>query len=126
MAEWGRLFEHALAGRERTSDAMIWRFTARAGVEAWVRDLADREAACCPFLTYTVTAHDGVVDLRIAADDVPMAQEILDEFHQLPDHIGDGLPGHLQRLGEAGLDIQTSDDGNVMTATPAARSADAD
>lgn len=41
---------------------------------------------------------------------------ILDEFHQLPDHIIDGLPGLLQRLDQAGLDIHTSDDGKTMTA----------
>jgi hypothetical protein len=121
MAEYGRLFEHALAGRERTTDAVIWRFTARAGVEAWVRDLADREAACCPFLTYTVTAQDGAVTLQIAAGEDPTTQAILDEIHQLPEHIGDGLPGLLQRLDQIGLDIQASDDGKVMTASPAVR-----
>jgi hypothetical protein len=120
MAEYGRLFEHALAGRDRTTDTVIWRFTARAGVESWVRDLADREAACCPFFTYTVTTHDGEVTYRIAADDDPIAQGILDEFHQLPDHIGDGLPSLLQRLHTAGIDVQASDDG-TMTANPAAR-----
>lgn len=116
MAEYARLFEHALTGRERTTNASIWRFTARAGVEAWVRDLADREAACCPFLTYAVTAHNGEVTYQIAGDNDPMIQAILDEFHQLPDHIANGLPGLLQRLDQAGLDIHTSDDGKTMTA----------
>jgi hypothetical protein len=115
MAEYARLFEHALTDSERTSDAAVWRFTARPGVEAWVRDLADREAACCPFLTYTVTADDAEVTYRIAGDDDPMIAAILDEFHQLPDHITDGLPGLLQRLDKAGLNIETSDDGKTMT-----------
>ncbi len=119
MSEWGRLFEHALAGRERTADAVIWRFTARAGVEEWVRDLSDREAACCPFMTYTVTAHDGEVSFHVAAPNVPTAQAILDEFHRLPEHIGTGLPSLLQRLHDAGLDvhIRTSDEGNITTAS---------
>jgi len=98
MAEYARLFEHALAGRQRTVDAVIWRFTARAGVEAWVRDLSAREAACCPFLTYTVTAHDSEVTWQMAGDQDPMVQAILDQFHQLPENVGDGLAGLLQRL----------------------------
>lgn len=117
MAEYGRLFEHALTGRERTNDAAILRFTARAGVEAWVRDLADREAACCPFLNYTVTEHDGEVSYKIAGADDPIVQGILDEFYQLPEHIGEGFPGLLQRLHDTGLDIQTNDDGTVRSAT---------
>ena len=115
MAEYARLFEHALTRSERTSDAVIWRFIARAGVHAWVRDLADREADCCPFLAYTVTEHDGEVSYQIAGDNDPMIQTILDEIHQLPVHIGAGLPGLLQRLDTAGLTIETSDDGKTMT-----------
>ena len=118
MAEYGRLFDHALAGRERTTDAVIWRFTARAGVEAWVRDLADREAACCPFLTYSVTEHDGQVVYRIAGDDDPMTQAALDEIHRVPDHMAEGFPGMLDRLHQAGFDIATSDDGTITTASP--------
>lgn len=116
IAEYARLFEHALTGRERTTDAVIWRFTERAGVEAWVRDLSDREAACCPFLTYTVTAADGEVAYQIAAGDEPMMQAILDELHQLPDRIGDGLPGLLNQLNSIGLDVRANDDGMIMSA----------
>lgn len=117
MDEYARLFEHALTGRERTTRSTVWRFTARAGVADWVRDLAAREAACCPFLTYTVTEHDGVVIYEIAGDDEPTIHSILNEIHQLPDHIAGGLPGLLDRLGTAGLNIETSDDGRTMTAT---------
>jgi hypothetical protein len=117
MAEYGRLFEHALAGRERTTDAVIWRFTARAGVEAWVRDLADREAACCPFFVYTVSEQDGQVTYQIAGDDDPIVHGILDEFHHLPERLADGLPGLLQRLHDHGLEVRARDDGSAMTAT---------
>jgi hypothetical protein len=116
MAEYGRLFEHALIDSERSGDAVIWRFTAHAGVEAWVRDLADREAACCPFLTYTVTAHDGQVTYQIAGDHDPMVQAILDEIHDLPGRISDGLPGLLHQLKDIGLDVQANDDGITVTA----------
>ena len=115
MAEYGRLFEHALTGRERTADAVVWRFAHRAGVEAWVRDLADREAACCPFLDYTVTADDDHVTYRIAGRDDPTIQTILDEIHELPDHIATGLPGLLRRLETSGLAVRASDDGTTMT-----------
>lgn len=109
MAEYARLFEHALVGSERTADALSWRFTARAGVEAWVRDLADREAACCPFFTYSVTATDGEVVFTIAADPDPMLQGILAEMHDLPERIGDGLPRLLARLNQRGLDVRAAD-----------------
>ena len=111
MDEYARLFEHALTGRERTTRSTVWRFTARAGDADWVRDLAAREAACCPFPTYTVVIYE------IAGDDEPTIHSILNEIHQLPDHIAGGLPGLLDRLGTAGLNIETSDDGRTMTAT---------
>lgn len=116
MAEYARLFEHALTGRERTTRSTVWRFTAHAGAADWVRDLAAREAACCPFLTYTVTERDGEVAYEIAGDDDPTIHSILDEIHQLPGHVTSGLPGLLERLGHTGLHIATSDDGRTMTA----------
>ena len=50
LAEYRRLFEHALIGRESTETATTFRFAARPGVREWVCDLAKREAACCSFL----------------------------------------------------------------------------
>jgi hypothetical protein len=118
LAEWGRLFDRALAGRERTTDAVVWRFTAHTGVEAWARDLAEREAACCAFLTFTVTAQDGQVIYRIEGDSDPIVQAALDEINDVPNHIAAGIPGLWERLHRAGFDIRTSDDGAVTTATP--------
>jgi hypothetical protein len=118
LAEWGRLFDHALAGRERTTDAVIWRFTAHAGVEAWARDLAEREAACCGFLTFTVTAQGGQVLYRIEGASDRMVQAALDEINDIPDHIAAGIPGLRERLRRAGFDLRTSDDGAVTTVTP--------
>jgi hypothetical protein len=116
MAEYGRLFEHALIGRDRTANAVVWRFTARPDVEAWVRDLADREAACCPFLDYTVTDHHGQITYRIAGDDDPIVQAILDEVHNLPDQIESGAADLLDRLETAGLDIHTDETGSTISA----------
>jgi hypothetical protein len=54
LAEYRRLFEHALLGRESTPTATTFRFAARPGVAEWVRDLATREAGCCGFLSYEI------------------------------------------------------------------------
>ena len=54
LAEYRRLFEYALTGRESTPTATTFRFAARPGVREWVCDLANREAACCPFLSYEI------------------------------------------------------------------------
>jgi len=56
LAEYRRLFEHALIGRSSSSSATTFRFAVRPGVAEWVCDLARREAACCAFLSYEVVA----------------------------------------------------------------------
>ncbi|MGH3347775.1 MAG: hypothetical protein ACRDO4_12410 [Nocardioides sp.] len=54
LAEYRRLFEHALLSRESTDTTTTFRFAARPGVREWLLDLVRREAACCPFLSYEV------------------------------------------------------------------------
>src|SRR5687767_10829335 len=112
IAEYRRLFEHALAGRERTAGAVIWHFTARPGVEAWVRDLAAREAICCPFLNYAVTTPGEQVVFEITGGGDPSVQPMLDLVHRLPDAIADGFPGLLARLAEVGVAIRTREEGS--------------
>ena len=58
LAEYRRLFEHALVSRTSTEDETTFRFAARPGVREWVLDLVPREAACCPFLSYEVDHED--------------------------------------------------------------------
>lgn len=113
MSEYGRLFDHALAGRDRTGAGLAFRFTAKAGVEEWVRDLSQREKACCAFFDYTITVGDGQITWLIATDGNPVAESILDEMYQLPDVVAEGLPALLEQLGSVGLTIDTSDDGHV-------------
>jgi len=55
IAEYRRLFAAALTGREKTTEGIRFRFRAADGIEAWVRDLAAREKACCAFFTFTIT-----------------------------------------------------------------------
>src|SRR5215217_5034839 len=47
IAEYDRLFSRTFVGRERTPAGIRFRLRADDGVEAWVRDLAAREQACC-------------------------------------------------------------------------------
>jgi hypothetical protein len=58
VAEYGRLFAHALIARDRTDHAVVFTFAAKPGVREWIADLVAREAACCPFLSYAVEHRD--------------------------------------------------------------------
>ena len=63
MAEYRRLFDHALLARESADSSTTFRLAALPGVREWVLDLVRREAACCPFLSYEVDAeHDPAGD----------------------------------------------------------------
>jgi hypothetical protein len=120
MAEYGRLFAQALAGRERTGQGVRLRLRADDGVEAWVRDLAAREKACCPFYDFRVSATGGEVwwDISlvdgIAADDEDMARTMLDEFYHAPDNVADGVAGMKERLADGGFAVTTNESGTVM------------
>jgi hypothetical protein len=54
LAEYRRIFDQALLGRESTETSTTFRLADRPGVRDWVLDLVRREAACCPFLSYEV------------------------------------------------------------------------
>jgi hypothetical protein len=108
MQEYSRLFAQALVGRERTATGIRFRFRADDGVEAWVRDLAAREKACCPFFDFAI-ASDGTQvhwDASVVDDDI--ARAILDEFYDLPDTVADGVTGLEERLTQQGLQIVSS------------------
>ncbi len=92
-AEYQRLFAKHLAGRQRTGTGIRFRFAAGPGVEAWVRDLAERERACCPFLRSSVTAVGQEVLWDIAAIDDAAARRILDDFYQFPVASGPRMAG---------------------------------
>lgn len=98
FAEYGRLFEHALLGRERTADAVELTFAAKAGVAEWVADLARREAACCPFFSHRVTFENGQVSWRLSSDAGPEARAILDELYALAEKRAADVRGLLERL----------------------------
>jgi hypothetical protein len=87
MAEYGRLFAQSLAGRDRTEHRVRLRFRADGGVEAWVRDLAAREKACCPFYDFAISTTGDEVwwDISlvdgVADRDEDAARMMLDEFY---------------------------------------------
>jgi len=82
LAEYGRLFAVAYAGRERTTTGMRWWLRADPGIAEWARDLAARESACCAFLTVAVTEDGDRVRWEASAE--PAAQAVVDGFYDLP------------------------------------------
>jgi len=84
-AEYRRLFAQALTGRERSEAGIRFRFRADPGVADWVRDLANREKACCPFFNFTVTAENEEVRWDVSVIDDVTARQVLAEFYRLPE-----------------------------------------
>jgi hypothetical protein len=105
VMEYRRLFAQALVGRERTAEGIRFRFRAGDGIEAWVRDLAAREKACCPFFDFQIHTDGEEVHWDASVIDDHIARAILDEFFTLPDTVADGVEGLENRLGERGLQI---------------------
>jgi hypothetical protein len=86
IAEYVRLFDDALVGREHTSDGIRFRFRGDARVEEWVRDLAAREKSCCGFFTFAITRHDdGEIWWDASVVDDPVARQVLEDFYELPE-----------------------------------------
>lgn len=83
LAEYRRLFATALTARERTGLGIRFRFRADPGVEEWVRDLAAREKACCPFFGFAVTVEGGEVRWDAAVPDTDAAKAVLEDFYAL-------------------------------------------
>lgn len=85
LAEYGRLRESALVARQRTADGMVLTFAPGEGVAAWVADLAAREAACCPFMRFDLTADD--TEIRWETSGTAEMQPILDEYYAMFDDV---------------------------------------
>ena len=107
MAEYRRLFAEALIARERTPEGIRFRFRTGGsdGVEAWVRDLAAREKACCPFFDFSVGSSGDEVhwDATVVDDDI--ARAVLDEFYALPDTVAGGVEVVERQFRDRGLRI---------------------
>jgi hypothetical protein len=105
MQEYIRLFAAALVAREPTPTGGRFRFRADPGIEGWVRDLAQREAACCPFFTSRVSVADGQVIWDLSTIDDDPARAALATFLALPEILAQGPDSVATRLRTAGLDI---------------------
>jgi len=119
LAEYARLFDSALISRERTPTAMRWWLRNDEGTEAWAKDLAARENACCAFMTTTVTvAGDRVLWESTAIDD-PAAREVLDMMYQLPERRWtDAGQAYARFTGGIGVPVVVSDGPVARPATP--------
>lgn len=106
LAEYGRLFDHALTHRFRAADGVRFESAGKPGVAEWVTDLARREADCYPFMTYDVTTDERTVTWYTTGPSDSAVQSILDQFVALPDHAGSGLDGLVDRLGAAGTRVE--------------------
>jgi hypothetical protein len=106
IAEYRRLFARALIGREKTVQGIRFRYRAEPGIEEWVRDLAAREKACCPFFDLTIArAGDEVLwDATVIVDD-DIARAMLAEFYALPDTIGQDVEALHDRWTGLGLRV---------------------
>jgi hypothetical protein len=105
MAEYGRLFARHLVGRERTSEGIRFRFRAADGVESWVRSLAAREHACCPFFGSSVTRVGDEIHWASSVVVGGVARAVLDEFYRLPETFAEGVDALAGRLDEQGFRV---------------------
>jgi hypothetical protein len=119
MAEYDRLFRQALVGRERTADTVRLRLRADGGLVAWVRDLAEREKACCPFYDFEVRATGDEVwwDIRLVdgvASDADTARVLLDTYYHAPDYAADGVAGMADWLAGNGFRVDADRSGRRL------------
>jgi hypothetical protein len=103
LAEYDRLFSRHLLGRQRRGAGIRFRLRADHGVEAWVRDLAAREKACCGFLDSQIVVERGQVVWDITTIDDDIARSILDEYYDLPASAGADAEELERRLSAKGL-----------------------
>ncbi len=85
------MFERALLRRERRDGALVLTFGAAGGTHEAVRDLARREAACCPFLDYRVQVAGDEVIWTISG-----SERAVDVFSDAV-HVSAGAPNQVVR-----------------------------
>ena len=105
LAEYARLFDAAFVSRERTTAGVQWRLRADPGIEAWARDLAARENACCAFMSNTITLAGEHVLWDASTIDDPVARGVLDLFYDLAGNRSPDVRAMRSRLGQIGVPI---------------------
>ncbi len=117
VAEYARLFETAFVARERTSARVTWRLRADDGIEAWARDLAARENACCAFMTHTITVVGTHVVWEATTIDDPSARAVLDLYYDLPESANAGAKSVWEQYETTGVPIVIKDGPRTRPAT---------
>ena len=113
LAEYRRLFDHALVARDSTATTTTFRLAARPGVRDWALDLARREAACCPFLSYQVEEVGDEIVWTTSGGLGASQMSLLDEYLATPDppantptaSAEDGSQTIADHLGAAGFTV---------------------
>jgi hypothetical protein len=118
LDEYDRLFATALIAQERSKAGVTMRLRRDEGIETWVRDLAAREKACCPFFDFDVTTAGDEVIWHATVIDDPIAREILDEWALLPKTAATGVAALEGRLVAKGLTIHYDADRPVTEVRP--------
>jgi len=104
LDEYHRLFGQALVGRERVgNNGVRFRLRAEDGIEAWVRDLAAREEACCAFFAFEITNTGGEVVWDAEVIDGDTARAVLDEFYHLIENATSSVADLRTRYADKGL-----------------------
>lgn len=114
LAEYRRLFGSDLIGRERTEGGIRFRFAARPGLAAEIRDLAAREKACCAFFDFDIREHGDEITWDASVVDDPTAHQILDEYYALPDTLDGSVADLFDRFAKNGLEIVIDDDDGII------------
>jgi hypothetical protein len=118
VAEYQMLFHSpAYLGRRRTPDGIRFCFREEPGLAAAIRDLAEREKACCAFFDFVVHEHGDTITWDSTVIDDPLAHQILDEYYQLPDTAPGGSAKVFERFTDQGLTVVIADDGSRRPAT---------
>jgi len=76
LAEFDALFATAVRRVEWWDGAVRIHLAGERGLEAEVRDLTDRELACCSFFTFTIAGTDQELTLDVTAP--PLRKDILE------------------------------------------------
>ena len=119
LAEYARLFEAAFVSRERTAAGIRWRLRAGPGIEAWARDLAARENACCAFMTNAITLAGEHVLWDASTVDDPVARGVLDLFYDLPGNGPPDVAAMHSRLEGIGVPVVIAEGSVTRPATAA-------
>jgi hypothetical protein len=77
-----------LVHSERIPNGFRWTFRAEEGLEARLRELAQREHACCGFFGFELSSDRDRTTWTVTADE--RAQSVVDEFFRLPERLRSG------------------------------------